>query len=255
MFFAAEGKLFRADAPSFVTHEVACVPNGDEIHAPLSITDDLQWVGARVQSGAVSRVCRISTTGAGQDCLDSPFLGTEQPLADHVQIHPHRPELLMFAHDCSWVRDRVWRWKAGDAAAAPLFIQPEFVEMGHESWCRDAAATCVVPHGSPTREIPFALNVIDLNGLIVEQYSFVGMYASHASGSPDGRYWVRTPTGRTQTGGSGSMSWTRSRPKFTLSAPFAWAITLPTRIRPGQRTEADSSTSKSIRTVRSRSWK
>lgn len=190
VFFAAEGKVFRADAPNFVSSEVARVPDRNEIHAPLSISDDLQWAGARVQEGAVSRVCRISTGGAGQDCLDSPFLGTEQPLADHVQIHPHRPELLMFAHDGSWVRDRVWRWTVGDLAAFPHYMQPEFVEMGHESWCHDGAAICLVQYGSPSREIPSALNVIDLNGQLVEQYLFDGIYASHASGSPDGRYWV-----------------------------------------------------------------
>ena len=138
----------------------------------------------------MSKVCRLSTSRPAQDCLDSPFLGTDQPLADHVQIHPARPDVLMFAHDGSWVRDRVWRWTVGDAAGVAHFIQPEFVEMGHESWCRGGSAICIVQYGSPTREIPSSLNVIDLSGQMIQQYRFDGVYASHASASPDGRYWA-----------------------------------------------------------------
>lgn len=190
VFFAADARVFRADAPEFVPIEVARTTYNSDIHAPLSITDDLRWVAARVQQGPISRVCRFAVSEAGQDCLDSPFVGTEQPTADHVQVHPHRPDLLMFAHDGSWVRDRVWHWTVGQSRARALFIQPEFVEMGHESWCRDGQAVCIVQYGSPTRGIPSALIVLDLAGQMVEQYVFDAVYASHAASSPGGRFWV-----------------------------------------------------------------
>jgi hypothetical protein len=148
-------------------------------------------MSSRVQDGDRSLVCRYEVASGLRTCLPSPFLGTDLPLADHVQIHPTRPDLLLFAHDGSWITDRLWTWQVGQPAAAQLYTQPALAEMGHELWCRDGTAVCIVQYGSPHHKITSALNVIGLSdGQMLEQHFVDDLYLSHISPDPSGRYWA-----------------------------------------------------------------
>jgi hypothetical protein len=191
VFHAADGSIVATDPDSARSRVIARVDAGQQVHAPLQITTDGRWLSARVQDGDRSLVCRFEVATGKRTCLPSPFLGTELPLADHVQIHPTQPDLLMFAHDGSWITDRLWTWRTNLPAAVQLYTQPDRVEMGHELWCRDGSAVCIIQYGSPHHGIVSALNVIGLDdGRMIEQHFVDDLYLSHISPAPGGRYWA-----------------------------------------------------------------
>lgn len=191
IFHAANGAIRATHADTGRSWQVATVDAGQQIHAPLQITKDGRWMSSRVQDGDRSLVCRYEVSTGQRACLPSPFLGTDLPLADHVQIHPTRHDLLLFAHDGSWITDRLWTWQVGQPNAAQLYTQPTLVEMGHELWCRDGTAVCIIQYGSPHHRITSALNVISLDGgQILEQHFVDDLYLSHISPDPSGRYWA-----------------------------------------------------------------
>ncbi len=176
---------------SFETDEVIQVidlPQEFRLWGPLHVTQDGTYLSLTGSIGAESSIIRVHRPTGTYDELISPFRGLEKLIANHGQIHPSRPDLLLFAHEGSWVRDRVWLWDLSAGRAKALSEQPEFVEWGHEIWSADGRQVWVVQYGSPQRGVPSGVISLTLEGRAELLLETTDYYFSHISRSSDGRY-------------------------------------------------------------------
>lgn len=174
------------------------IPAGELMWAPFHATHDGRYLSMTITRDAepgVNYIARVEFETGSIDYLPSPLLGTSKPFVDHAQIHPFDPNRVLFAHEGSWVEDRVWHWQVDTGIAAPMWIHPEFTEAGHERWTEDGSDIYVVQYGQPARNIPSGLNFLVSLHEVDEVGHTEEHYLGHASLSPNGAY-VATDTYR-----------------------------------------------------------
>lgn len=199
----SDGFLFYSDGAVIyrvaIGHAAPVVPvfsagAGESIWAPLHVTRDGQFLSVTLTKASepgVNYICRIQTLDGARTCLRSPLIGTDKPYVDHAQIHPYNSNLIMFAHDDSWVRDRIWEWNIDSNLAQPRWLQPELTEVGHEFWDgRDEGLVYAVQYGQPAYSIPSGLIRLDAQGEATLIGSNTIYYLAHASMSPDRQYFA-----------------------------------------------------------------
>ena len=161
----------------------------------MYVTNDGKWISTTITKGDICYIARLNIDSKEIDYLESPFAGTKNATANHAYINPQNSDLIMFAHEGSWVMDRVWFWKLNNQRdgghAYNLFEQPEYTEMGHEVWSQDGTNVVIVQYGSPSRCISSGFNIINLEGEYVNQIKAPdGFYFNHVAVSPDGKFIV-----------------------------------------------------------------
>lgn len=194
MFYSLDNDIYKFNYETKKTEQVidSTAVWGGEIWAPLHVTNDGKWLSTTVTNGDICYITRLNIETKEIDYLKSPFVGTEQATANHACINPQNPDLIMFAHDGSWIMDRVWFWKLNNQNDAyNLFEHPEYTEMGHEVWNKDGTHVVIVQYGSPSRCIGSGFNILNLEGEYVEQIEAPsGYYFSHVAVSPDEKFLV-----------------------------------------------------------------
>lgn len=112
--------------------------------------------------------------------IESPFYGTSRPTANHSNINPQY-NMLMFSHDGSWVRDRIWFYDLSNKSVKRIYLQEKYVELGHESWFNNGDNLFAVQYGSPTRGIKSGIIEFDVVNLLPNYYLSDSYYLSHAA--------------------------------------------------------------------------
>lgn len=195
LFYTDGSKIYRVRKGDLEpVSTIYTVNDGESIWAPLHVTQDGQYLSATLTNNSqphVNYICRIKIFDATRNCLRSPLAGSNKPYVDHAQIHPFNPNLIMFAHDDSWIRDRIWLWNITNELASPRWIQPELTEIGHEFWDgSDDGLVYAVQYGQPAYNIPSGLIKLDSNGIATLIGSNTVYYLSHASVSPNRQYFA-----------------------------------------------------------------
>jgi len=195
LFYTDGSRIYRVRKGDFEpVSTIYTVNHGESIWAPLHVTQDGQYLSTTLTNNSepnVNYICRINISDATRNCLRSPLADTNKPYVDHAQIHPSNPNLVMFAHDDSWVRDRIWLWNINNELASPRWIQPELTEIGHEFWDgSDDGLVYAVQYGQPAYNISSGLIKLDQNGNVELIGSNTTYYLAHASMSPNRQYFA-----------------------------------------------------------------
>ncbi len=195
LFYTDGSAIYRVRKGEFAPVSTIFVAGKDEsLWAPLHVTQDGQYLSVTLTKSTepkINYICRINISDETRVCLKSPLAGTDKPYIDHAQIHPYNPNLVMFAHDDSWIRDRVWLWNINKEQASARWIQPELTEVGHEFWDgSDDGLVYAVQYGQPAYNIPSGLIKLDSNGVATLIGSNTKYYLSHASISPNRHYFA-----------------------------------------------------------------
>ncbi|WP_298485350.1 hypothetical protein [uncultured Maribacter sp.] len=188
LFFANNNTIYVVDFSQIEKMKAECifeVPKKYTLWAPLHITNEGDFLSFTLSIGKISFLARLNILSEELLLKKSPFVGTEKPTANHVQICPWDSNIIMFAHEGSWVQDRVWKWNIEKDTLFNVWQSNKYVEVGHEFFDKmgqDENDIFLIQYGSPARKI--------LSGLLQykeELKEFVPLfytnefYVSHAS--------------------------------------------------------------------------
>jgi hypothetical protein len=197
LFFSHDSKVYEYTYPSTESRLVVDLGKSRKLWGPIKATRDGAYLSATVSQGDVTFIARIETLSGEVELLESPFLGNNKPIANHANINPTNKDLVMFAHEGHWVRDRIWMWDIAsrgteweDNEAYQFHRQPAWTEWGHEYWSADGTKVYVVQYGSPDRGVTSGVNIFSTDGRVIEEIRIDAYDLSHASTSPDERYIV-----------------------------------------------------------------
>ncbi len=190
LFFAFENSVYSYDVLSGVTRQVFRPEDGLYLWAPLYATADGRWLSFTVSNRNADNplyfLARVDALTGQVVMRDSPFTGTDKPIANHVQVNPFDPDTVLFAHEGRSVQDRIWLWKVSSGEVVPVYQQELFVEWGHEHWTPDGTAIYVVQYGDPSRAIESAFHVLSPAGELLSSFATNEFNFNHAAMAPGG---------------------------------------------------------------------
>jgi hypothetical protein len=159
LFFTNGNTIYFIDFSDIDNLNTECIykiPPKYKLWAPLHITNNGNFLSFTLSIDKSSYLARLDIVKKKLVVKKSPFIGTDNPIANHVQISPWNSNIIMFAHEGSWVEDRVWYWDVKKDTLFNLWKSKKYVEAGHEffSELNGKQEIFLVQYGSPTRNIP-----------------------------------------------------------------------------------------------------
>lgn len=180
LYFVKGGSIYRYKEDRQVPERVIDIDSTFTPWAPLRVNDRQDRFSLTLTRDNTSYLFLVDANRGDPLILMSPFVGTGNSIANHASVNPVH-DVLMYAHEGSWIRDRVWLYHLNTRTHESLYYQNEFVEVGHEAWFAGGEQVFVVQYGSPARGIPSGIMEINWAESHVEEFLSEQYYLSHAA--------------------------------------------------------------------------